>query len=92
MSLATHWVLYGVVALVETWSSTPPANQEGSEGEPDEKTQLGPWEQFHRLRRERERLEDEARAAADRALEAAGLPSVTELASATASSRAGAST
>lgn len=44
-----------------------------------EKTQRGPWEQFHRLRHEREQLEDEARAAADDALDAAGLPSVAEL-------------
>lgn len=46
--------------------------------DPD-KTQRGPWDDYHRLRAERERLEDEARAAADDVLEAAGLPSVAEL-------------
>lgn len=47
--------------------------------EPHEKTQRGPWERFHQLRREQERLEDEARAAADAVLDDAGLPSVAEL-------------
>lgn len=47
--------------------------------EPQEQTQRGPWEQFHRLRHEREQLEEEARAVADAALDAVGLPPVAEL-------------
>jgi uncharacterized Zn-binding protein involved in type VI secretion len=47
--------------------------------EPDEHTRRGPWEDFHRLRREQEQLEEEARAAADAALGAVGLPPVAEL-------------
>ncbi len=47
--------------------------------DPQDKTERGLWEAYHRLRRAEEQLDDAAHRSADQALDGLGLPSLTEI-------------